>query len=139
TLAITTFGDMDVSIINELPSGRKKIETYWAKENMLERILSFIEKRVAEGEQAYIICPLIEESDKLDIQDAVDLYHKLKDFYPPEISVGLMHGRLAANEKEEIMKAFVENKLQDRKSTRLNSSHVSISYAVFCLKKQITC
>lgn len=129
TLAITTFGDMDVSIINELPSGRKKIETYWAKENMLERILSFIEKRIAEGEQAYIICPLIEESDKLDIQDAVDLYHKLKDFYPPEISVGLMHGRLAANEKEEIMKAFVENKLQVLVSTTVVEVGVNVPNA----------
>src|SRR5690625_3347288 len=129
TLAITTFGDMDVSIINELPSGRKKIETYWAKENMLERLLSFIEKRIAEGEQAYIICPLIEESDKLDIQDAVDLYHKLKDFYPPEISVGLMHGRLAANEKEEIMKAFVENKLQVLVSTTVVEVGVNVPNA----------
>src|SRR5699024_2138772 len=74
TLAITTFGDMDVSIIDELPSGRKKVETYWSKENMFERILSFIGKRITDGEQAYVICPLIEESDKLDIQNAVDLF-----------------------------------------------------------------
>lgn len=99
TLAITAFGDMDVSVINEMPSGRKEIETYWAKENTFERILQFIGQRVHEGEQAYVVCPLIEESDKLDIQNAVDLYGQLEEFYQNDVSVGLMHGRLATDEK----------------------------------------
>src|SRR5699024_6202063 len=59
TLAITAFGDMDVSVIDEMPAGRKEIDTYWVKENMLERVLQFIQKRLANGEQAYVICPLI--------------------------------------------------------------------------------
>src|SRR5699024_8483693 len=71
TLAITAFGDMDVSIINELPAGRKEIETYWVKENLLDRVLTFIQKKVAAGEQAYIVSPLIEESEAMDYQNAV--------------------------------------------------------------------
>lgn len=64
TLAITVFGEMDVSVIDEMPAGRKRIETYWVKHDMLERILAFIDKELKKGRQAYVICPLIEESDK---------------------------------------------------------------------------
>src|SRR5699024_9314474 len=63
TLAITAFGDMDVSIIDEMPKGRQTIETYWVRENMLDRVLTFVRKRIENGEQAYVVCPLIEESD----------------------------------------------------------------------------
>jgi len=129
TLAITSFGDMDVSIIDEMPSGRKKIETYWAKENMFERILSFIGKQISKGEQAYVICPLIEESDKLDIQNAVELHQQLKDFYPPEINVGLMHGRLHTDEKDEVMQAFLQNDIQVLVSTTVVEVGVNVPNA----------
>src|SRR5699024_1163899 len=111
TLAITAFGDMDVSVIDEMPSGRKKVATYWTKENALDRVLTFIQKRIAHGEQAYVICPLIEESDKMDIQNALDLYEQLQAFYPSEINIGLMHGKLHSDEKERIMKDFAQNKI----------------------------
>ncbi|WP_085992426.1 ATP-dependent DNA helicase RecG [Oceanobacillus senegalensis] len=129
TLAITAFGDMDVSVIDEMPKGRREIETYWAKENMLERILRMIEKHVAQGEQAYVICPLIEESDKLDIQDAVDLYHQLVEIFPSHIQVGLMHGRLKSNEKEEVMKQFAENRIQVLVSTTVVEVGVNVPNA----------
>lgn len=129
TLAITTFGDMDVSIIDELPSGRKKVETYWAKENMFERILSFIGKRITDGEQAYVICPLIEESDKLDIQNAVDLFHQLQEYYPSDIQIGLLHGRLETSEKDKIMKAFVQNEIQVLVSTTVIEVGVNVPNA----------
>ena len=75
TLAITVFGEMDVSIIDELPAGRKTIETYWAKHQMLDRILVFMEKELRQGRQAYVICPLIEESEKLDsLQNVLDVH-----------------------------------------------------------------
>ena len=111
TLAITTFGDMDVSLIDEMPRGRKEVETYWTRENTFDRVLRFIQKRINDGEQAYVVCPLIEESDKLDIQNAVDLYHQLASFYPPEINVGLMHGRLSNEEKDEMMQRFANNEI----------------------------
>ncbi|RDW19450.1 DNA helicase RecG [Oceanobacillus arenosus] len=129
TLAITAFGDMDVSVIDEMPVGRKAIETYWAKENMLERVLTMIEKHVGLGEQAYVICPLIEESDKLDIQNAVDLHQQLQVFYPPEINVGLMHGRLKAAEKDEIMKQFAANEIQILVSTTVVEVGVNVPNA----------
>src|SRR5690625_6173074 len=88
TLAITTFGDMDVSVIDEMPAGRKEIETYWTTENTFDRVLHFIHKKVALGAQAYVICSLIEESDHVDIQNTVDLYTHLQQFYPPEVNVG---------------------------------------------------
>jgi ATP-dependent DNA helicase RecG len=129
TLAITAFGDMDVSTINEMPKGRKEIETYWAKDNMFDRVLRMIEKHVAMGEQAYVICPLIEESDKLDIQDAVDLYHQLMEFFPPEVKVGLMHGRLKSAEKEEVMKQFADNEVQVLVSTTVVEVGVNVPNA----------
>lgn len=112
TLAITAFGDMDVSIINELPAGRKEIETYWVKENLLDRVLTFIQKKVAAGEQAYIVSPLIEESEAMDYQNAVDLYEQLQNYYPPNMNIGLLHGRLKNDEKEAMMKQFVDNDVQ---------------------------
>ncbi|WP_026906082.1 ATP-dependent DNA helicase RecG [Paucisalibacillus globulus] len=129
TLAITAFGDMDVSVIDEMPAGRKEIETYWTKANTFDRVLNFIAKHVEAGEQAYIICPLIEESDKLDIQDAVDLYNQLEAYYPPSIQVGLMHGRLHSTEKEEIMKEFAANKVQILVSTTVVEVGVNVPNA----------
>jgi ATP-dependent DNA helicase RecG len=129
TLAITTFGDMDVSVIDEMPAGRKEIETYWTKENTLDRVLHFIRKQVTAGEQAYVICPLIEESDKLDIQNAVNLYHQLQAFYPGSINVGLMHGRLASEEKDHVMKQFAANEIQILVSTTVVEVGVNVPNA----------
>ncbi|UJL47902.1 ATP-dependent DNA helicase RecG [Virgibacillus sp. NKC19-16] len=129
TLAITAFGDMDVSVIDEMPQGRKAIETYWTKGNTFERVLGFIEKQISVGEQAYVICPLIEESDKLDIQDAVDLYHQLQDYYPREVEIGLMHGRLPAEEKDSAMKQFAANEIQILVSTTVVEVGVDVPNA----------
>ncbi|MED1202112.1 ATP-dependent DNA helicase RecG [Heyndrickxia acidicola] len=109
TLAITAFGEMDVSIIDEMPAGRKIIETYWVKQEMLERVLGFVEKELSQGRQAYVICPLIEESDKLDVQNAIDVHDMLAIHYSGRYQVGLMHGRLRNDEKEEVMKSFSQN------------------------------
>ncbi|WP_174613245.1 ATP-dependent DNA helicase RecG [Virgibacillus ihumii] len=129
TLAITAFGDMDVSAIDEMPSGRKDIETYWARDNTLERVLQFIEQRVSHGEQAYVICPLIEESDKMDIQNAVDLFHQLTEFYGAKLNVGLMHGRLSTDEKERAMKQFAANEVQVLVSTTVVEVGVNVPNA----------
>lgn len=133
TLAITAFGDMDVSVIDELPAGRKEIKTYWVKEQTLERVLYFVQKQVNAGEQAYVVCPLIEESDKLDIQDAVDLFRQLEEFYPSSISIGLMHGRLSSSEKDEVMKRFVQNKIQILVSTTVVEVGVNVPNATIMI------
>ncbi|MDC3416432.1 ATP-dependent DNA helicase RecG [Aquibacillus salsiterrae] len=129
TLAISTFGDMDVSIIDEMPEGRKEIETYWVKENMLDRVLQFIEKEVKQGYQAYVICPLIEESEKLDIQNAVDLFHQLSHYFKGKLGVGLMHGRLRSEEKEEVMQEFAANRIQVLVSTTVVEVGVNVPNA----------
>ncbi len=129
TLAITVFGEMDVSIIDEMPAGRKSIETYWAKENMLERVLGFVEKELAAGHQAYVICPLIEESDKLDVQNAIDVHSSLTHYFHGRYRVGLMHGRLSAEEKDTVMKAFSVNQLQVLVSTTVVEVGVNVPNA----------
>ncbi|QDH19721.1 ATP-dependent DNA helicase RecG [Saccharibacillus brassicae] len=105
TLAITAFGDMDVSTIAERPKGRVPIETYWVKQEMMERVLGFIRREVSQGRQAYMICPLIEESEKLDVQNAIDLHTQMSQALP-DYRVGLLHGRMNAAEKEETMRQF---------------------------------
>lgn len=111
TLAITAFGDLDVSTLRELPKGRKAIKSYAVGHEMLDRVLGFIRREVMQGRQAYVICPLIEESDKLDVQNALDVHAQLSQAFP-ELRVGLLHGRLTTAEKDEVMRDFGENKVQ---------------------------
>lgn len=129
TLAITAFGEMDVSVIDELPAGRKKIETYWVKHEMLDRILKFIDKELMEGRQAYVICPLIEESDKLDVQNAIDVHSTLVHYYGDRWKLGLMHGRLSSAEKDEVMREFSENAVQILVSTTVVEVGVNVPNA----------
>lgn len=111
TLAITAFGDMDVSTIRERPQGRKPIETFWVKHNALDRALGFIRKQIALGRQAYVICPLIEESDKLEVQNVIDTHLTIQQAFP-DLAVGLLHGRMTAGEKDSVMSEFAANDKQ---------------------------
>lgn len=129
TLAITVFGEMDVSVIDEMPAGRKTIETYWAKPEMLERVLAFVEKELSKGHQAYVICPLIEESDKLDVQNAIDVHAVLSRYFQNRYRVGLMHGRLSSEEKDSVMKAFSLNDTQVLVSTTVVEVGVNVPNA----------
>src|SRR5690625_7197207 len=79
---------------------------------MLERILIFIKKRIANGEQAFVVSPLIEESENFDYQNAIDLYNQLRTYYPEDIGIGLLHGRLKQDEKDDIMNDFIKNNIQ---------------------------
>jgi ATP-dependent DNA helicase RecG len=105
TLAITVFGDLDVSTLRERPKGRKPIKSYWVKHTMMDRVLGFIRREKEAGRQAFFICPLIEESEKLDVQNAIDLHMQLRQALP-ELGIGLLHGRMPPAEKEEAMRAF---------------------------------
>ncbi|MBM7647168.1 ATP-dependent DNA helicase RecG [Bacillus ectoiniformans] len=129
TLAITVFGEMDVSIIDEMPAGRKAIETYWAKEEMLDRVLGFMEKELVKGRQVYVICPLIEESEKLDVQNALDVHSQLVHYFHSKYQVGLMHGRLPSEEKDRVMKEFSDNQLQVLVSTTVVEVGVNVPNA----------
>ncbi|OUM96423.1 MAG: ATP-dependent DNA helicase RecG [Thermobacillus sp. ZCTH02-B1] len=111
TLAITAFGDMDVSTLRERPKGRVPVKTYWVRPGMMERVLGFIRREVAAGRQAYVICPLIEESDKLDVENVIDLHRRMVEAFP-DFKVGLLHGRLSAAEKDAVMRAFSSGETQ---------------------------
>jgi len=128
TLAITAFGDMDVSTIDEYPEGRKSIETYWVRPNEFLKVVSFIEKQIKLGNQAYVICPLIEESEKLDYKNAVDVHARLTELLP-DYNIGLMHGRLSSKEKEEIMSGFAGNKINVLVSTTVVEVGVDVPNA----------
>jgi ATP-dependent DNA helicase RecG len=129
TLAITAFGEMDVSVIDEMPAGRKTVETYWVKHDMLERVLQFIDKELMKGRQAYVICPLIEESDKLDVQNAIDVHGMLVQYFKGKWNIGLMHGRLTSEEKDTVMKAFSNNEVQILVSTTVVEVGVNVPNA----------
>lgn len=129
TLSITMYGDMDVSKIDEMPKGRQPIETYWVKPNMMNRIFAFVYEQVKQGSQAYVICPLIEESDKLDIQNALDVYQQLSLILEGRAKVGLMHGRLPSDEKENVMREFANNDIQILVSTTVVEVGVNVPNA----------
>lgn len=133
TLAITAFGEMDISILDEMPAGRKKVETYWLKEDSLLPVLKRMEKELAAGRQAYVICPLIEESDKLDVQNAVDVHAQLTSHFNGRYSVGLMHGRLHSDEKDRIMRDFSDGKIDCLVSTTVVEVGVNVPNATFML------
>lgn len=132
TLAITAFGDMDVSTISERPKGRKPISTYWVKQDMMDRVLGFISREVLQGRQAYLICPLIEESDKLDVQNAIDLYVSMSQAFP-DFKIGLLHGRMTASEKEEVMRGFYDNEIQLLVSTTVVEVGVDVPNATLMI------
>lgn len=131
TLAITAFGEMDVSIIDELPAGRKQIETHWMKKEQLGTVLGKMETELKLGRQAYVICPLIEESDKLDVQNAVEAYEHLVQYFHGRFKVGLMHGRLHPDEKDEVMRAFSVGEIDILVSTTVVEVGVNVPNATF--------
>ena len=133
TLAITAFGEMDVSIIDEMPAGRKEIDTHWMKEDQLHKIIVRLTRELANGRQAYIICPLIEESEKLDVQNVVDVYNMMSTALGKDYTVGLMHGRLHSDEKEGVMREFSEGKVQVLVSTTVVEVGVNVPNATFMI------
>lgn len=128
TLAITAFGDMDVSTLRELPKGRKPIRTYSVTHAMLDRVIGFIRTEVSTGRQAYVICPLIEESEKLDVQNAIDVHAQLQ-FAFPDYRVGLLHGRMNAAEKDDVMREFSAGQVQVLVSTTVIEVGVDVPNA----------
>ncbi|MDN6639936.1 MAG: ATP-dependent DNA helicase RecG [Tetragenococcus sp.] len=129
TLAITAYGEMDVSIIDEMPAGRIPVKTHWIKHGQLTDALKNAQLELRTGRQMYVICPLIEESEMLDVQNAVELYEQLNDFFAPEFAVGLLHGKMKNEEKEAIMKAFKENEIQVLVSTTVIEVGVDVPNA----------
>ncbi len=125
TLALILYGDLSISVINELPPGRKPVKTYAVGENMRERIERFIEKNVLEGGQCYVVCPLIEETEKSDLNNAVELKTHLSGVFP-EFRVGLMHGKMKPAEKDEVMAKFADGNIDILVSTTVVEVGVNV-------------
>ena len=112
TLALILYGDLDISIIDELPPNRKKIETYAVRKNMEERVNNFIRKQITEGRQAYIVCPLVEENEEINAKSVMELSEKYKNEIFSDLRVEYMHGKMKPKEKDEIMERFKNGEIQ---------------------------
>lgn len=110
TLAIILYGDLDISIIDELPPGRQKIDTYAVGKNYEERVNEFIRKELKKGRQAYIVCPLVEDSELMDLKSVEERFEYYKKVFP-EFNVGFLHGKMKPKDKDEIMTSFKDKKL----------------------------
>jgi ATP-dependent DNA helicase RecG len=112
TLAMTIYGDLDISVIDEMPPGRMPVETKVFPESARARVYRTVEEEVRKGRQAFIVYPLVEESEKLDLKDATQMAdHLQKDIFP-EFRIGLLHGRMKSDEKESVMMEFKEGRIQ---------------------------
>ena len=129
TLAITAFGEMDVSIINQMPSGRKPVRTRWVRQETETQVWSFLCKEVEKGHQAYVICPLIEDSEKVDLENALELYEKLKSYVNNVFEIALLHGKMKPQKKEEIMTGFKQGKTKILVSTTVIEVGVNVPNA----------
>lgn len=138
TLALILYGDLDVSIIDELPPGRKKVETYCVGESMRTRIYRFLAKQVEAGRQVYIVCPLIEQTatseyeereSKASLQNVMDYTRNLQTKVFPGLSIGLMHGRLTPAQKDAVMADFVSGRLSILVSTTVIEVGVDVKNA----------
>ena len=112
TVGLVIFCDLDISTIDELPSGRGKVNTYFVDENYEERYMNFIKKHISEGRQAYIVCPLVDESDTLELQSVINLYERLKERYFQDVEIEFIHGKIKAVDKDNIMKNFENGKIK---------------------------
>ncbi len=134
TLAITAYGEMDVSVIDELPAGRIPIETRWVRPSQLDSVLDWSRRELKTGHQMYVICPLIEESEMLDVKNATEVYEHLQNFFAPEgYGVGLLHGLMKNVEKDAIMEEFKDGKTRILVSTTVIEVGVNVPNATVML------
>jgi ATP-dependent DNA helicase RecG len=130
TLAMTTYGDLDVSVIDELPPGRKEIKTIHRFESYRPQVIEFMHKQIAEGRQIYVVFPLIEESETLDLQDLQQGYENLLQYFPvPDFQISVVHGRMKPADKDFEMKRFVEKRSQIMVATTVIEVGVNVPNA----------
>jgi len=133
TLSITAYGEMDVSVIDEMPLGRKPISTYWIRPKHFDRMTGFLKKELQKGHQVYIISPLIEESEMMDLENVTALYHTYQEILGEAFTVGLLHGKMSPAEKEATMEAFQKNDIQVLVSTTVIEVGVNVPNATLMI------
>jgi len=136
SLALTIYGDLDVSIIDELPPGRKPIITKHVTEEKIEQVWTFVRKQVDAGRQAYVVYPLIEESETQSIKAAQKMHEHLSKAVYPDLSVGLLHGRLTPDQRESVMDAFKRGEIKILVSTTVIEVGVDVPNATVMVIEQ---
>ena len=129
TLALILYGDLDISIIDELPPNRKEIETYAVTKGMETRVNNFVRKQVQEGRQAYIVCPLVEENEEINAKSVMELSEKYKNEIFSDLRVEYMHGKMKPKEKDEIMEQFKNGEIDILISTTVIEVGVNVPNA----------
>ncbi|MCK5475678.1 MAG: ATP-dependent DNA helicase RecG [Candidatus Pacebacteria bacterium] len=133
TLALTVYGDLDLSILDEMPKGRRKIITKLVAPANRDLAYDFIRDQIKKGRQVFVICPLIEESDVLEVRSATEEYEKLSKNIYSDFSVGLLHGKMKSKEKEEVMQKFIKKKIDILVSTSVIEVGIDIPNASIML------
>ena len=129
TLALILYGDLDISIIDELPPNRKKIDTFAVTKSMEQRVNNFIAKQIDEGRQAYIVCPLVEENEEIDAKAVLELTEKYKNEVFSNYKVEYLHGKMRPKEKDEIMQKFKNKEIDILISTTVIEVGVNVPNA----------
>jgi len=129
TLAIILYGDLDISVIDEMPADRLPIKNCVVDTNYREQAYRFIENRVAEGQQAYVICPMVEESEMIEAENVLDYTKMLRKRLPPEITVEYLHGKMKGKEKNRVMERFAAGEIQVLVSTTVVEVGVNVPNA----------
>ena len=134
TLSLTLYGDLDVSTIDELPAGRQRVETRWVDAGRRGAAYKFVQKQVEEGRQAFVVCPLIEESGSIEARAATEEYERLSgEVFPPDLRVGLLHGRMSARDKDGILRKFGDGGLDVLVTTAVVEVGIDVPNATIML------
>jgi ATP-dependent DNA helicase RecG len=133
SLSLTVFGDLDISRINELPPTRKPVKTIWKGSSKKKAVYKEIEKELIKGRQAYVVCPLVEESEKLDLLDATTIYSQLQNDIFKNFRCALLHGRMKTSEKDEIMRDFKNHKYDILVSTTVIEVGIDVANATIMM------
>ena len=111
TLALVVYGDLDISVLDEMPVGRKPVETYSVKTELRKRAYTYVKKHLDEGLQGYIVCPMVDENEDFDLVSATAFYEKLQNGFFKDYRLGLLHGKMKANEKQDVMSRFLSGEI----------------------------
>lgn len=129
TLAIILYGDLDISVITDMPKGRQPIKNAVVDTSYREKAYAFIKRQVQEGRQAYVICPMVEENEELDIENVIDYAKKLKEVYAESITIEILHGKMKPKQKDEIMDKFAKGEINVLVSTTVVEVGVNVPNA----------
>jgi ATP-dependent DNA helicase RecG len=133
SLALTIYGDLDISVIDELPPGRQPIETHWLLPRERERAYAFLRSQIERGRQAFVLYPLVEESDKVEARAAVEEYERLQREVFADLELGLLHGRMKGQEKDEVMTRFRDGEIDTLVSTSVIEVGIDVPNATVML------